>query len=78
MVLAQDTDVLLLDEPTTSLDLHQLRVMETIERLNSERGVAVAVVLHDIAQAARFADSLDVEAAVTHTPGPEIVPERSP
>jgi iron complex transport system ATP-binding protein len=59
MVLAQETDVLLLDEPTTYLDLHhQLRVMETVERLNAERGVTVAVVLHDIAQAARFADYL--------------------
>jgi iron complex transport system ATP-binding protein len=59
MVLAQETDVLLLDEPTTYLDLHhQLRVMETVERLNTERDVTVAVVLHDIAQAARFADYL--------------------
>ncbi|MDS0293903.1 ABC transporter ATP-binding protein [Halogeometricum luteum] len=59
MVLAQDTDVLLLDEPTTFLDLHhQLRVMETIRQLNERRDVTVAVVLHDIAQAARFADYL--------------------
>lgn len=59
MVLAQDTDVLLLDEPTTFLDLnHQLRVMETVSRLNADEGVTVAVVLHDIAQATRFADYL--------------------
>ena len=59
MVLAQDTDVLLLDEPTTFLDLHhQLRVMETVRQLNERRNVTVAVVLHDIAQAARFADYL--------------------
>lgn len=59
MVLAQDTDVLLLDEPTTYLDLHhQLRVLETVRQLNEERDVTVAVVLHDIAQAARFADYL--------------------
>ena len=59
MVLAQDTEVLLLDEPTTFLDLnHQLRVMETIRRLNEDEGVTVAVVLHDIAQATRFADYL--------------------
>lgn len=57
MVLAQDTDVLLLDEPTTFLDLrHQLRVMDVIQTLNEERDVTVGVVLHDIAQAARFAD----------------------
>jgi iron complex transport system ATP-binding protein len=59
MVLAQETDVLLLDEPTTFLDLHhQLRVLETLRELNAEQGVTVAVVLHDIAQAARFADYL--------------------
>lgn len=61
MVLAQDTDLLLLDEPTTFLDLyHQHRVLETVRRLNEERGVTVAIVLHDIAQAARFADYLVV------------------
>ncbi|WP_121820431.1 ABC transporter ATP-binding protein [Halostella salina] len=59
MVLAQDTDVLLLDEPTTFLDLyHQFRVLETVRQLNERQGVTVAVVLHDIAQAARFADYL--------------------
>ncbi|MFD1565492.1 ABC transporter ATP-binding protein [Haloarchaeobius amylolyticus] len=59
MVLAQDTDVLLLDEPTTYLDVHhQFRVLETIRQLNEERGVTVAVILHDISQAARFADYL--------------------
>jgi iron complex transport system ATP-binding protein len=59
MVLAQDTDVLLLDEPTTFLDLHhQLRVMEVIRTLVEERDVTVGVVIHDIGQAARFADNL--------------------
>ncbi|WP_049923170.1 ABC transporter ATP-binding protein [Halopiger djelfimassiliensis] len=59
MVLAQETDVLLLDEPTTYLDLyHQFRVLETVRQLNERKGVTVAVVLHDIAQAARFADYL--------------------
>ena len=59
MVLAQDTDVLLLDEPTTFLDLyHQFRVLETIRQLNERKDVTVAVVLHDISQAARFADYL--------------------
>lgn len=59
MTLAQETDVLLLDEPTTYLDVrHQLRVMETIERLNAEDGTTVAVVLHDISQAARYAENL--------------------
>jgi len=59
MVLAQKTDVLLLDEPTTFLDLHhQFRVLETIRQLNESEEVTVAVILHDIAQAARFADYL--------------------
>jgi iron complex transport system ATP-binding protein len=59
MALAQDTDVLLLDEPTTYLDLHhQLRVMEVVRTLNEDRDVTVCVVLHDLQQAARFADYL--------------------
>jgi iron complex transport system ATP-binding protein len=59
MVLAQETDLLLLDEPTTFLDLHhQLRVMEVVRTLNREEGVTVGIVLHDIGQAARFADNL--------------------
>jgi len=59
MILAQDTDVLLLDEPTTFLDLHhQLRVMEVVRTLNREASVTVAIVLHDVGQAARFADNL--------------------
>ncbi|WP_436346615.1 ABC transporter ATP-binding protein [Natronorubrum sp. FCH18a] len=59
MVLAQETDVLLLDEPTTYLDLHhQLRVMDVVRTINEERGVTVGIVLHDISQAARYADNL--------------------
>jgi iron complex transport system ATP-binding protein len=59
MVLAQDTDVLLLDEPTTFLDLHhQLEVMEIIETLREESDITVVVVLHDIQQAARLADEM--------------------
>ncbi|WP_221886726.1 ABC transporter ATP-binding protein [Halonotius terrestris] len=59
MVLAQDTDVLLLDEPTTFLDLHhQLEVMDIIETLRDERDITVVVVLHDIEQAARHADTV--------------------
>ena len=59
MVLAQDTDVLLLDEPTTFLDLHhQMEVMEIVETLRDESDVTVVVVLHDIEQAARLADRM--------------------
>ena len=57
MVLAQETDVLLLDEPTTFLDMHhQLQVMEIIGTLRDQGDVTVVVVLHDVEQAARFAD----------------------
>jgi iron complex transport system ATP-binding protein len=59
MTLAQEPDVLLLDEPTTFLDLrHQLTVLETARERNRERGVTVGVVLHDVAGAARYADNL--------------------
>jgi iron complex transport system ATP-binding protein len=61
MVLAQETEVLLLDEPTTFLDLrHQLAVMDVVGRLRDERDTTVVVVLHDIEQAARYADDLVV------------------
>lgn len=57
MALAQETDVLLLDEPTTFLDLHhQLEVMEIVEALRDESDTTVVLVLHDISQAARHAD----------------------
>jgi iron complex transport system ATP-binding protein len=59
MVLAQETNVLLLDEPTTFLDLHhQLEVMEIIETLRDESDITVVLVLHDIDQAARYADRM--------------------
>ncbi|WP_206731717.1 ABC transporter ATP-binding protein [Halorubrum amylolyticum] len=57
MAIAQDTDVLLLDEPTTFLDpQHQLEVMQIVETLCDESRITVVLVLHDIAQAARYAD----------------------
>ena len=57
MVLAQETGVLLLDEPTTFLDLHhQLQVLDVLETLRAEGETTIVVVLHDIQQAARFAD----------------------
>lgn len=61
MVLAQDTDVLLLllDEPTTFLDLHhQLEVMDIVETLRTDSEVTVVLVLHDINQAARYAEHM--------------------
>jgi iron complex transport system ATP-binding protein len=59
MALAQGTDLLLLDEPTTYLDLaHQVDVLELIGRLHAERGRTVVVVLHDLNLAARYAQRL--------------------
>ncbi|MFD6437742.1 ABC transporter ATP-binding protein [Streptomyces venezuelae] len=59
MALAQDTGLLLLDEPTTYLDIsHQVEVLDLVRQLNHERGRTVVVVLHDLNQAARYADHL--------------------
>ncbi|MEU8275408.1 ABC transporter ATP-binding protein [Microbispora bryophytorum] len=59
MALAQDTGLLLLDEPTTYLDIaHQVEVLDLVRQLNRERGRTVVVVLHDLNQAARYADHL--------------------
>jgi iron complex transport system ATP-binding protein len=59
MALAQGTDLLLLDEPTTYLDLsHQIDVLELVARLHAERGRTVVVVLHDLNLAARHAQRL--------------------
>jgi iron complex transport system ATP-binding protein len=59
MALAQETDILLLDEPTTFLDLaHQVEVLDLVADLNRNRGTTVAIVLHDLNLAARYADHL--------------------
>ncbi len=59
MALAQKTEVLLLDEPTTYLDIsHQLEVMELISGLNKEFGITIIMVLHDLNQAARYSHRL--------------------
>lgn len=59
LALAQETDLLLLDEPTTYLDLpHQIEILELVRRLNRENGRTIAMVLHDINLAARFADRI--------------------
>lgn len=59
MTLAQRTGVLLLDEPTTYLDIrYQLDVLRLVRGLVDEQGLTVAVVLHDLNQAAGFADQL--------------------
>ena len=57
--LAQQADILLLDEPSASLDLrHRLSIMETVRAEASLRGVAVVVALHDVSLAGRYCDRL--------------------
>lgn len=59
MALAQKTDIIFLDEPTTYLDIsHQLEILELVQELNAEHGTTIIMVLHDINQAIRFSDHL--------------------
>jgi iron complex transport system ATP-binding protein len=57
MALAQETDTIFLDEPTTYLDLaHQLEVLTLLDSLNQKERRTIVMVLHDLNHAARFAD----------------------
>ncbi len=59
MALAQETPLLLLDEPTTYLDIaHQLQIIELVQKLNAEDGRTIVMVLHDINEAARASDRI--------------------
>lgn len=59
MSIAQETNLLLLDEPTTYLDLaHQLEVLQLLKKLNEEENRTIIMVIHDLNQAARFAHHL--------------------
>ncbi|WP_176503895.1 ABC transporter ATP-binding protein [Cobetia sp. 5-11-6-3] len=59
MALAQQTDILLLDEPTTFLDInHQVEVLDLLTDLNHARGTTIVMVLHELNLAARYADVL--------------------
>ncbi|MCG6112226.1 MAG: ABC transporter ATP-binding protein [Paracoccus sp.] len=76
MALAQDTDLLLLDEPTTFLDVaHQIELLDLLCDLNARRGTTIVMVLHDLNLAARYADQLIVlRAGRVHAQGsPEAV-----
>jgi iron complex transport system ATP-binding protein len=73
LALAQQTDLLLLDEPTTFLDIsHQVEVLDLLIDLNHQRGTTIVMVLHDLNLAARYADYLvamkDGQLHVTGTP----------
>lgn len=59
MLLAQKPEIMLLDEPTTYLDIsHQLEIMELVRDLNRTEGITILMVLHDINHAARYSDEL--------------------
>ena len=59
MVLAQDTDILLLDEPTTYLDLsHQVDLLDLLDELQSNKGKTIVMILHDLNLSCRYADYL--------------------
>lgn len=59
MALAQEPSILLLDEPTTFLDVaHQIEVLELCRELNEQEGTTIVAVLHDLNQACRYADQL--------------------
>jgi iron complex transport system ATP-binding protein len=61
MAIVQSPDILLLDEPTTYLDIsHQLEVMELVRYLNKKLNMTIIMVLHDINQAAKYSDHLIV------------------
>lgn len=79
MALAQGTDLLLLDEPTTYLDLaHQIDVLDLLTDLNRRDGRTIVLVLHDLNQAARYSDHLIAisDGAVVAAGGPaEVITE---
>ena len=59
MVLAQDTDILLLDEPTTFLDLsHQVELLDLLDKLRESQGKTIVMILHDLNLSCRYADYL--------------------
>lgn len=80
MALAQDTELILLDEPTTYLDLvHQLEVLKLLAKLNRDEGKTIALVIHELNMAARFADHMVAvrqgKIAAQGTPGEVMTPE---
>ena len=59
MCLAQDTEIIILDEPTTFLDIkYQKSIMKLVKRLNQELGLTIIMVLHDINQAITYSDNI--------------------
>ena len=61
MALAQKSEILFLDEPTTYLDIyHQVEILELVKELNKENNLTVVMVLHDINQAIKYSDNVIV------------------
>ncbi|MDF2821311.1 MAG: transporter ATP-binding protein [Clostridiales bacterium] len=59
MTLAQETEIILLDEPTTYLDMsYQLEILQLLQKMNRERGTTIVVVLHELNNSCRFADNI--------------------
>ncbi len=59
MTLAQETDIIMLDEPTTYLDMsYQLEVLQVLEKLNKEKNITIIMVLHELNNACRFASNI--------------------
>lgn len=80
LALAQRTDILLLDEPTTFLDIsYQIEILDLLTELNQRRGTTIVMVLHDINLSARYADYLfaisEGELLVEGTPDEVVSPE---
>jgi iron complex transport system ATP-binding protein len=59
MALAQNTKILLLDEPTTYLDVrYQIEILRLVKKLNTEYGITIIMVLHDINQSIAYSDCI--------------------
>ena len=59
MSLAQNTEVLLLDEPTTYLDIyHQIEILEVVKSLNEKYNITIVMVLHDLNQAINYSHNI--------------------
>lgn len=71
MSLAQEPEILLLDEPTTFLDIyHQIEVLELLKSLNLERNLTILMVLHDINHAYKYSDSvITIKDGIIHSEG---------
>ena len=74
MALAQETDILLLDEPTTFLDVaHQVEILDLLADLNQDRGTTIVMVLHDLNLASRYCDEIvAVREGSVHAIGPPV------